>query len=120
MSRVRTQSRALQANLAVQEKAGRHLKRRAELLSGIAKNLHRTAPRGGENVNRFGERRSAPGQVPAMETGSLFAAIDQGVTVLGLEATVLVNWAEVEFQTRNVAPRPLGEIALREFRTRVA
>ena len=118
MSRVRSVSRALQARLAVEQAASKRVSNRAHQLSGIAKDLHRTAPRGGENVNRFGERRSAPGQVPAMETGSLFAAIDQGVTVRGLEATVLVNWVEVEFQTRNVAPRPLGTVALREFRSR--
>jgi hypothetical protein len=125
MARVRSESRLLQASLAVRQAAGRHLKGRAELLSGIAKDIHRTAPRGGENVNRFGERRSASPGPPAMETGGLFAMIDQGVTVREMEAQVVVNFGfgpgkgSMEDGTRRMAPRPLGRLALAEFKVRV-
>ena len=119
MSRVRSESRALQARLAIEQAASRHVKGRAQLLSGIAKDLHRTAPRGGTNVNRFGEPRSAPGEPPAMETGALFAALDQGVTQLGLEAQVVVNYRLLEDGTRRMRPRPLGRIAAAELKARV-
>lgn len=119
MSRVRSESRALQARLAVEQAASRHVKGRADLLRGIAKNLHRTAPRGGTNTNRFGEPRSAPGEPPAMETGALFTAIDQGVTQLALEAQVVVNYRLLEDGSRRMRPRPLGRIAAAELKARV-
>jgi hypothetical protein len=97
----------------------RHLKRRADLLSGTAKDLHRNAPRGGENVNRFGERRSAALEVPAMETGGLFARLDQGVEVDAKEARVVVNHKLLEDGTRRMKPRPLGAEAVAEFKRKV-
>lgn len=119
MSRVRSESRALQARLAIEQAASRHIKGRAELLSSIAKDLHRTAPRGGDNLNRFNERRSAPGEAPAMETGELFAAIDQGIEQTGMQATVVVNTRYLEDGTRTMAKRPLGRLALAELKSRV-
>lgn len=106
------------ARRAIRDAATRHLRKRARELSGIAKDLHRTAPRGGRNLNIFGEPRSAPGEVPAMETGALFANIDQGVEVNGLEATVIVNYRDLEFGRHRTEPRPLGEIASAEFKQR--
>ena len=135
MSRVRSQSNLRRALEVIDNSATRHVRKRANELSGIAKDLHRTAPRGGKNVNRFGERRSAPGEVPAMETGALFAAIDQGVNVTKKQATVVVNWKVLEFGysvglrsrltdrrtlgARAMLPRPLGDIALARFKARV-
>ncbi len=119
MSRVRSVSRALQARFAIEQAASRHVKGRAELLSGIAKDLHRTSPRGGKNVNQFGEKRSAPGQAPAMETGALFATIDQGITQVGMEAQVVVADKFLEFGTRRMKPRPLGAIASAALKARV-
>lgn len=124
MSRVRSAGAGVENTLArLREGTAaptRHVRKRANELSGIAKHLHRNAPRGGRNLNMFGERRSAPGEVPAMETGSLYAEIDQGVEVKPMEATVIVNRTELEFGSdkRNIKPRPLGAIAAAEFRQR--
>ena len=102
--------------------ASRHVKKRANELSDIAKNLHRSAPRGGKAKNRFGERRSAPGEAPAMETGRLFANIDQGVEHTGKTATVIVNRKVLEFGyskgKRTLRPRPLGRKASAELKAR--
>ena len=118
MSRVRSQSNLLRALEAIENSATRHVRKRANELSGIAKDLHRTAPRGGENINRFGEPRSAPGEVPAMETGGLFAEIDQGVNVTKKQATVIVNRTVLEFGTPHIRPRPLGRRASATFKER--
>lgn len=117
-NRVRSESNLKRALEAIEAKATRHVRKRANELSGIAKDLHRNAPRGGENINRFGERRSAPGEVPAMETGGLFAEIDQGVDVTPKQATVVVARSVLEFGTRTMAPRPLGRIAVAELKAR--
>ena len=117
----RTMQRLREGNAA----PTRHVRARANELSEIAKDLHRTAPRGGENLNRFGERRSAPREVPAMETGGLFAMIDQGVKVEPMTATVTVsfgfgpNRGSLEAGTRRMAPRPLGRRALTELKQRI-
>jgi hypothetical protein len=117
----------LSASLLVRQAASRHLRDRAEQLSTIAKDLHRNAPRGGPGVNRFGELRSpaAGGTAPALETGGLFAIIDQGVTVDALEARVVVNFGfgpgkgSMETGTRRMRPRPLGALAVAELKARV-
>lgn len=135
MTRVRSESRALQARLAILQAASRHVKKRANELSDIAKNLHRSAPRGGTAKNKFGERRSAPGEPPAMESGGLFAEIDQGVEVTGMQATVIVNRKVLEFgyqvgarsrlsDRKGLAggvlkPRPLGRKASAELKAHV-
>lgn len=111
----------IRANTAylIEQAAGRHVKKRAEELSDIAKRLHRTAPRGGKAKNAFGERRSAPGEPPAMESGGLFASIDQGVTVDRMSAQVIVNFKLLEAGTRRMKPRPLGAFASAELKSRV-
>lgn len=98
--------------------AAPHVKARAQELSGIAKDLHRNAPRGGVNRNRFGETRSKPGDPPAMETGELFAKLDQGVTLNGTTAEVVVNYTVLEFGTIRMKPRPLGRKASAELQKR--
>ena len=118
-SRVRSESNLRQALEAIEASATRHVRKRAKELSGLAKDLHRDAPRGGENTNRFGERRSAPGEVPAMETGGLFAEIDQGVDVTPKQATVVVARTVLEFGTRTMGPRPLGRRAVAELKERI-
>ena len=99
----------------------RHLKARAELLSGITKDTHKNAPRGGDAINAFGERRSAAGEPPAMEYGALFANIDQGVEIQPMHATVIVNYRVLEFGStkRNMGKRPLGSFASATFKQRV-
>lgn len=136
MTRVRSAGPGLAAvRRLIDAAASRHVKKRANDLSDIAKNLHRSAPRGGKAKNKFGERRSAPGEAPAMETGRLFAEIDQGVEVNGKTATVIVNRKVLEFgyalgsrsrlsDRKTLAggvlkPRPLGRKASAALKARV-
>jgi hypothetical protein len=112
---VRSENLLPRAQAFIQRAAHLHVRDRAELLSSIAKDIHRTAPRGGKNTNYFGEQRSAPYEPPAMEFGTLFSWIDQEVTVEGLRATVIVNRLHLEFTLR----RPLGDMAAHDFRVRV-
>lgn len=101
---------------------------RARDAQAIAKAQHRDAPRGGSNRNRFGEARSAPGEPPAMETGRLFARLDQGYEETPEGARVPVNYRVLEFgysvgarsrlsdrkglSANGLQPRPLGAITL--------
>jgi len=102
-------------------KRGLHVRKRAREYAEVVKEEHRTAPRGGAGINMFGEPRSAPGEPPAMETGALFAQIDQGVDVdmAKREARVIANYAVLENGTRRMEPRPLARIALAKYRGRV-
>ena len=58
-----------------------------------------------------------------METGGLFAEIDQGVEVNGKSATVIVNRRVLEFGyakgNRKLRPRPLGRKASAALKARV-
>ena len=110
----RTMQRLREGNAA----PTRHVRARANELSEIAKGLHKNAPRGGHNLNMFGERRSAPGEVPAMETGGMFAEIDQGVEIQPMQATVIVNRKVLEFGTRRIDRRPLGSESSSELKQR--
>jgi len=99
--------------------------RRARQLSNIAAQLHRDAPRGGHYMNMHGQPRSAPGEQPAIETGELLAAIEQGVTISYAETTVVVNNADLEFggitgDGNLVRPRPLGRMAVAKLKAEVA
>lgn len=96
---------------------------RAEQLSHIAENLHLNAPRGGKSINAFGQPRSAPYEVPAIEYGDLLAKLQQPVKETSDGFEVNVNNVEVEYGHEGdfgyVAPRPLGRIALEEFKQNV-
>lgn len=126
MTRVRSARAGFAARAAIQLAAEKHVAKRAQQLSEIAKDLHRTAPRGGSAVNHRGEHRSAPGEPPAMEDGGLFAMLDQGVEVDGTRATVVVNFGfgpgkgSMEAGTRRMRPRPLGALAVAALKARVA
>lgn len=74
--------------------------------------LHETAPRGGENENVWGQKRSAPGEVPALEFGNLRDAIEDGITTLSNGYEVIVNRESLEFGEEGVLPRPMGRIVL--------
>lgn len=102
-------------------KRGLHVRKRAREYAEVVKEEHRNAPRGGAGINMFGEPRSAPGEPPAMETGALFAQIDQGLDVdmAKREARVIANYAVLENGTRRMEPRPLARIALAKYRGRV-
>lgn len=111
------------AKALVKERMRQHIAKRAQELSQIAKDLHREAPRGGKAKNYFGERRSAPQEQPATEFGGLLTLIHRGVEVEadGMEATVMVNLAVLEFGKRDktLQPRPLGRMSVNELKKRV-
>lgn len=117
----------LNPTLAIQQAAGQHIKQRAFELRDIALALHRTAPRGGPGVNRFGELRSprAGNTAPAMEDGGMYAMIEQGVTLDRMSARVVVNFGfgpgkgSMEAGTRRMRPRPLGALAVAELKARI-
>lgn len=118
MADVKTAGLLPQAIKRLQQRQAEHIRKRAREFADVVKAEHRNAPRGGENLNRFGEKRSAPGEPPAMETGGLFAEIDQGVDVdmAKREARVVANYAVLENGTRRMEPRPLGRISLAKFK----
>lgn len=116
---IRTKSHFTERLAEIRRDATKHRDNRAKQLSGIAKDLHRNAPRKGLNKNRWGEQRSAPGDPPAMEMGELFAKLDQGVTLTPEAAEVVVNHTVLEMGTVRMKPRPLGRKASAELQKRV-
>lgn len=131
---VQSNAAAIQARLK-QERNDR-TKRRARQYQALVKDDHRNAPRGGTALNMWGEHRSAPGEPPAMETGELFAKIDQGLErITNSEYRVTANYAVLEHgynvgaRTRIsdrkglaagiLAPRPLAQQAVAELRQQV-
>jgi hypothetical protein len=89
----------------------------AEYGKRIAYETHRQAPRRGFNLNRYGERRSAAKDPPAMETGQLFAILNQQKPERERDGySFVVNYTVLEkgYQKGNriLEPRPLGRITL--------
>lgn len=119
MAEVRTANLMPQAIERLKKRQAERIRRRAREYQTIVKEEHRTAPRGGANLNMFGEPRSAPGEPPAMETGALFAQLDQGLTVdmNKREARVIANYKVLEDGTRRMEPRPLGRVALAKLKS---
>lgn len=102
---------------ATRERAFERAEKWANLAKQVAFETHRQAPRAGVNLNRFGERRSAPGDPPAMETGRLFAILNQQQPQREADGySVLVNYTLLEDgyskNGRILEPRPLGRITL--------
>lgn len=121
MPEVKTAGLMPQAIEKLKKRQAEHIKRRAREYQQLVKEEHRNAPRGGSNLNMFGEARSAPGEAPAMETGALFAQLDQGLDVdmRKAEARVIANYKVLEYGTRRMKPRPLGRIALARLKGQV-
>lgn len=112
----------------VRQKAGERVQAHAQELQDDVVELHATAPRGGENVNTFGQYRSALGEAPAVEFGDLLSALQEPVqyNASTLTASTIVNYKILEYGTRNtqsrqlIAPRPMGRIALDNLKRRRA
>lgn len=87
----------------------------------IALELHDTAPRGGTNVNAYGQQRSAPGEQPAIEHGDLREAILNGNTVDEATATgrFIANTVHLEYGTVHIAPRPMGRMTIDKLKQEV-
>jgi hypothetical protein len=89
-----------------------HTRGRGAELRDIADELHNNAPRGGTNLNSFGQNRSAAGEVPAVEFGNLLADIQNGLTETPTGVTVLVNRKFLEYGTWKMGAHPLGRLAI--------
>lgn len=94
----------------IHEKLADRVEARARQGQRIALDLHRNAPRGGVNLNVWGEPRSAPNEPPAIEYGDLYDAMHNGLEVDGLTARFVVNRVLLEYGTRTIAPRPMGRM----------
>ena len=108
---------------------------RAEQLSFTTEELHLNAPRGGKNLNAFGQPRSAPYEVPAVEHGGLLERLYEPPNETRDGFEVNVNYVVLEYgysvgaRTRlsdkkslnanGLAPRPLGRIAVEKFKADV-
>gem|GEM_PF-2140252 len=92
--------------------------------SEIAVALHLSSPRTGPTVNRYGQLRSAPGEQPAVEEGTLLTLLQATPTpVPGLNGNghkFLVNYAVLELGTRHIAPRPLGAMTVAHLKREVS
>lgn len=94
-----------------------------------AAQLHMNAPRGGVNLNMYGQPRSAPGEQPAIETGELLSRIlkpeygpMRGVAVVnyadlewGYDAAVAIT-STAAYGRYRVEPRPMGRMVLAELK----
>lgn len=108
---------------AVQRKAEKRAERWADTGSRIAAEKHDNAPRAGKYLNKFGLRRSAPGDPPAEEEGTLLSLLRQGAEADGPDAyAFLVNYSVLEdgYQKngRVLEPRPLGVLTMNELKRR--
>lgn len=95
----------------------------AEEGSVIAATLHIRAPRGGAHFNYFGQRRSAPGEQPAIEFGDLLNAIEAGPERLGrARYEIVVNRASLEGPLLDelVAERPMGAMTIARLKAKYA
>lgn len=105
------------------QKFDAHKNLRAAQAQDIAADNHENAPRGGRNLNRNFEPRSAPGETPAPETGNLLDEMRGGPYLVGDIARVVLNYKKLEFGYLSdegyVAPRPGGQIATEEFKAAV-
>lgn len=105
---------------AVKKKADTRARNWAGTGGEKAAGLHANAPRGGSNLNAYGQPRSAPGEVPAVEFGNLLDRLKRPPARDGEGWAFTVNYADLEegYITPQyvVAPRPLGAITLAELR----
>ncbi len=73
------------------------------------------APRGGKNLNKMKERRSAPGEPPATELGNLVNSIQSEKQADGILVFVGAEYgADLEYGTKKMAPRPFWNKAVKD------
>lgn len=87
----------------------------------IAVELHETAPRGGTNLNAYGQNRSAPGEPPAVEHGDLREALLNGYSFdeSSLTARFVANHVLLEYGTVRMDPRPMGRLTIEQLKQEV-
>lgn len=101
-----------------------HTRARADRLGEITAEKHRTAPRGGTNRNRYGQARSAPGEAPATEEGTLLSLLQVPPKRVGdAHYRVMANNAALEDGAKKdgriILPRPLGRLSLEQLKEEV-
>lgn len=96
----------------INQKLDQRVHQRAVQGSEIAVQLHASAPRGGAALNVFGQRRSAPGEPPAEEWGTLMAALQDPPQPIPGGYAFTVNRVQLERGTRHIAPRPMGAMTV--------
>lgn len=122
----------------VRTRVGRRVESRALRGQDIAIQLHETAPRGGANVNRYGEPRSAPGEPPAIETGDLLESMRDGYQydASTLTASFIANYVVQEYgydvgdrsrisdkqslAAGRMDPRPMGRLTIEQLKQEAA
>ena len=99
------------------------IKAAAKMIERSAKLKIQQAPRGGTNLNSKGERRSAPGEPPATETGHLASTIQKETVSDGIIVFVgaeygkpLEEGAKSETGSLRMAPRPFWAPAVEDGR----
>ena len=100
----------------IAQKTDQRVHARAVQGSEIAVQLHMNAPRGGSNVNRYGQPRSAAGEQPAVEDGALLAALQDPPQPIPGGYAFTVNRVQLESRTRYMAPRPLGAMTIAQLK----
>ena len=100
----------------INRKGDQHVHKRAVQGSEIAVQLHTNAPRGGSNVNRYGQPRSAPGEQPAVEDGRLLQALQDPPQPIQGGYAFTVNRAQLEGGTRYIRPRPMGAMTIEQLK----
>lgn len=103
----------------INQLADQRVHARAVQGSEIAVQLHVNAPRGGSNVNRYGQPRSAPGEQPAVEDGQLLQALQDPPQPVDGGYAFTVNRAQLEPGTRYMASRPLGAMTIEQLKRNV-
>src|SRR5690625_5238572 len=100
----------------IKQRTDQRVHARAVQGSEIAVQLHMNAPRGGSNVNRYGQPRSAAGEQPAVEDGALLAALQDPPQPIPGGYAFTVNRVQLESRTRYMAPRPLGAMTIAQLK----
>lgn len=105
----------------IRGKLADRVEQRAKQGQEIALQLHLDAPRGGENINYWGEPRSAPNEQPAIEFGDLYDTMSGSLEVdkEQLRASFVTNWVILEFGTIHMGPRPMGRMTIADLRMAV-
>lgn len=106
----------------IRGKLGDRVEERGMRGHDIAVELHETAPRGGVNLNAYGQHRSAPGEPPAIEHGDLREALLNGYSYdqQSLTARFVANTVYLEYGTVHVEPRPMGRLTIEQLKQEVS
>lgn len=106
----------------IRGKLGDRVEERGMRGHDIAVELHETSPRGGINLNAYGQNRSAPGEPPAVEHGDLREALLNGYSFdeSGLTAKFVANTVFLEYGTVHMSPRPMGRLTVEQLKQEVA